>query len=69
MAWATFAFLVSPGYLTYRDERRTFNLESKINAQRSRNLDIVIANPKPTQLLWLFQSFRRAKPVILEVFY
>ena len=37
MTWVTFAFLVSPGYLTYK--RRTFNLEGKINAQWSRNLD------------------------------
>ena len=37
MTWITFAFLVSPGYLTYK--RRTFNLEGKINAQWSRNLD------------------------------
>jgi hypothetical protein len=37
MTWVTFAFLVTPGYLTYK--RRTFNLEGKINAQWSRNLD------------------------------
>ena len=36
LTWVTFAFLVSPGYLTYR--RRTFNLEGKINSQWSRNL-------------------------------
>ena len=37
MTWITFAFLVSPGYLTYK--HRTFNLEGKINAQWSRNLN------------------------------
>jgi hypothetical protein len=37
LAWITFAFLVAPGYLTYK--RRTFNLEGKINAQWSRLLD------------------------------
>ena len=37
MTWVTFAFLVSPGYMTYK--RRTFNLEGKINSQWSRNLD------------------------------
>ena len=37
MTWVTFALLISPGYLTYK--RRTFNLEGKINAQWSRNLD------------------------------
>ena len=37
LTWVTFAFLVSPGYLTYR--RRTFNLEGKINSQWSRNID------------------------------
>jgi len=36
LTWITFAFLVTPGYITYR--RRTFNLEGKINAQWSRNL-------------------------------
>ena len=39
MTWVTFAFLVSPGYMTYK--RRTFNLEGKINAQWSRNIDIM----------------------------
>ncbi|KAF8879974.1 tetraspanin Tsp2 family [Gymnopilus junonius] len=34
--WITFAFLVTPGYITYR--KRTFNLEGKINAQWSRAL-------------------------------
>jgi len=34
--WITFAFLVVPGYISYR--RRTFNLEGKINAQWSRTL-------------------------------
>ena len=37
MTWMTFAFLVTPGYITYK--RRTFNLEGKINAQWSRDLD------------------------------
>ena len=37
MTWVTFAFLVSPGYMTYR--RRTFNLEGKINAQWSRHIN------------------------------
>ncbi|KAF9558886.1 hypothetical protein CPC08DRAFT_536637 [Agrocybe pediades] len=36
LTWITFAFLVVPGYVTYR--RRTFNLEGKINAQWSREL-------------------------------
>lgn len=36
--WITFAFLVVPGYITYR--KRTFNLEGKINAQWSRELGI-----------------------------
>ncbi|KII93103.1 hypothetical protein PLICRDRAFT_99501 [Plicaturopsis crispa FD-325 SS-3] len=34
--WIVFAFLVTPGYLTYK--QRTFNLEGKINAQWSRAL-------------------------------
>ncbi|KAL0957011.1 hypothetical protein HGRIS_003112 [Hohenbuehelia grisea] len=34
--WVTFAFLVVPGYISYR--KRTFNLEGKINAQWSRDL-------------------------------
>jgi len=34
--WITFAFLVVPGYITYK--KRTFNLEGKINAQWSRDL-------------------------------
>ena len=37
LTWVTFAFLVSPGYMTYK--RRTFNLEGKINAQWSRNIN------------------------------
>jgi hypothetical protein len=37
LTWITFAFLVIPGYLTYKN--RTFNLEGKINAQWSRNFD------------------------------
>src|SRR5438309_2049463 len=34
--WVTFAFLVAPGYMTYR--QRSFNLEGKINAQWSQQL-------------------------------
>ena len=37
LTWITFAFLVIPGYLTYK--HRTFNLEAKINAQWSRSLN------------------------------
>lgn len=37
LTWITFAFLLIPGYMTYK--RRTFNLEGKINAQWSRQLD------------------------------
>ena len=37
LTWITFAFLVIPGYLTYKN--RTFNLEGKINAQWSRSFD------------------------------
>lgn len=36
LSWMTFAFLVTPGYVTYR--RRTLNLEGKINAQWSQDL-------------------------------
>lgn len=36
LTWITFAFLVTPGYMTYR--HRTFNLEGKINAEWSRKL-------------------------------
>jgi len=36
LLWITFAFLVTPGYITYR--RRTFNLQGKINAEWSRAL-------------------------------
>jgi hypothetical protein len=39
MLWIVFAFLVTPGYITYK--RRTFNLEGKINAQWSRGLGSV----------------------------
>jgi hypothetical protein len=35
-SWITFAFLVTPGYMTYK--RRTFNLEGKVNAQWSQKL-------------------------------
>jgi hypothetical protein len=35
LTWITFAFLIIPGYLTYKN--RTFNLEGKINAQWSRS--------------------------------
>ena len=66
LSWITFAFLVTPGYITYK--RCTLNLEGKINAQWSRNPyhRRSIANPKPTHLLWLFQSFFRSylKPVL-----
>ena len=37
LTWITFAFLLIPGYLTYK--HRTFNLEGKINAQWSRSFD------------------------------
>ncbi|CAA7271359.1 unnamed protein product [Cyclocybe aegerita] len=36
LTWIAFAFLVTPGYITYK--KRTFNLEGKINAQWSRDL-------------------------------
>lgn len=36
LLWICFAFLVAPGYVTYK--RRTFNLEGKINSQWSRDL-------------------------------
>ena len=36
LSWITFAFIVTPGYITYK--RRSFNLEGKINVQWSRNL-------------------------------
>lgn len=36
LLWVCFAFLVAPGYLTYK--QRTFNLEGKINRQWSRDL-------------------------------
>lgn len=36
LTWITFAFLVAPGYITYK--RRSFNLEGKINAEWSRDL-------------------------------
>lgn len=36
LLWITFAWLVVPGYVSYR--RRSFNLEGKINAQWSRDL-------------------------------
>jgi hypothetical protein len=38
LLWITFAFLVTPGYVTYK--KRTFNLEGKINHQWSRNLGL-----------------------------
>jgi hypothetical protein len=38
LTWITFAFLVVPGYITYR--KRTFNLEGKLNAQWSRTLGV-----------------------------
>ena len=36
LLWVTFAFIVTPGYLTYK--RRTFNMEGKLNGQWSRSL-------------------------------
>lgn len=36
LTWITFAFLVTPGYITYK--KRTFNLEGKVNAQWSQKL-------------------------------
>ncbi|KAH0825983.1 hypothetical protein J3R83DRAFT_7578 [Lanmaoa asiatica] len=36
LLWICFAFLVTPGYITYKI--RTFNLEGKLNAQWSRTL-------------------------------
>jgi hypothetical protein len=36
LTWVTFAFLVIPGYMTYK--KRTFNLEGKINSQWSQKL-------------------------------
>lgn len=38
LSWITFAFLVAPGYITYK--RRTFNLEGKVNAQWSQQLGV-----------------------------
>ena len=38
LLWITFAFLVAPGYITYK--KRTFNLEGKVNSQWSRNLGV-----------------------------
>ncbi|KLO05893.1 hypothetical protein SCHPADRAFT_838778 [Schizopora paradoxa] len=38
LLWLTFATLLAPGYLTYK--QRTFNLEGKINAQWSQTLDL-----------------------------
>jgi hypothetical protein len=37
LTWITFAFLVSPGYITYK--HHTFNLEGKINTQWALHLD------------------------------
>jgi hypothetical protein len=37
LLWICFAFLVAPGYITYK--QRTFNLEGKINRQWSRDLN------------------------------
>ena len=36
LLWICFAFLVTPGYITYR--KRTFNLEGKLNKQWSQDL-------------------------------
>jgi hypothetical protein len=38
LLWVCFAFLVAPGYITYK--RRTFNLEGKVNREWSRDLGI-----------------------------
>lgn len=38
LTWICFAFLVTPGYITYK--RRTFNLEGKINQQWSQQLGL-----------------------------
>jgi len=37
LLWIVFAFLVTPGYITFR--KRQYNLEGKVNAQWSRALD------------------------------
>ena len=39
LLWICFAFLVTPGYITYK--KRTFNLEGKINSQWSKDLGAV----------------------------
>lgn len=39
LLWVCLAFIVAPGYITYK--RRTFNLEGKINLQWSRSLGTV----------------------------
>ena len=36
LLWISFALLVTPGYMAYK--QRTFNLEGKINSQWSRSL-------------------------------
>ncbi|KLO07793.1 hypothetical protein SCHPADRAFT_917113 [Schizopora paradoxa] len=38
LLWATFALLVTPGYITYK--QRTFNLEGKVNAQWSQGIGL-----------------------------
>ena len=38
LLWICFAFLVTPGYMTYK--KRTFNLEGKLNSQWSRDLGV-----------------------------
>ncbi|TCD63771.1 hypothetical protein EIP91_004954 [Steccherinum ochraceum] len=38
LLWICFAFLVTPGYITYK--KRTFNLEGKVNAQWSQQLGV-----------------------------
>ncbi len=38
LLWATFAMLLAPGYLTYK--QRTFNLEGKVSRQWSETLDL-----------------------------
>jgi hypothetical protein len=37
LTWITFAFIISPGYIAYRKQQ--YNLEGKVNAQWSRDLN------------------------------
>ncbi|KAG6864938.1 hypothetical protein C0991_006209 [Blastosporella zonata] len=48
LLWVTFAFLVVPGYISYR--RQFFNLDGKINAQWSRSLGVEGRSRIQTQL-------------------